>query len=310
MTCLNCSNLTDSAISTIVFPALALAMSTIGILANFFLIIIIISDRRCRTPCFVLILGSSVGSLLMACGYSLASLSRLGAWPYGDQKRIVCQFLSGFILKTVSIPYNSQATFLISIDRLLGAVSPVLYRRRGRGYVAAGLSLCAVYGMVELFVLLISRPPNEMVESCADNAVVSGRIFMQVFSISNLFFCALCVAGYLAMLLYLQVQKAKVHSLACKGGFETMTEKLLYLKQYKAVMPAAKLLLILYMLLGIAPEVFYCIASRVPEWSKPLSNAGEQLKIASALVEIISLSVRSQQFRESVARLFGRGGQQ
>lgn len=138
----------------LIFPSSAAAISIIGVFGNIFLITVIISDKKIQTPCFALIAGSAVGSLIMACGYLLSTLSRLGALPITNQQRITCQFLTGLILKTVSIPYNSQAAFLISLDRLFCTVRPIAYRQLGKRYAAIGISICAIYGIVELFVLI------------------------------------------------------------------------------------------------------------------------------------------------------------
>lgn len=272
--------------------------STFGMISSFVTILVITVSKSLHTPCFILIAGGAVGSFTVAAHFFVRGIVDilLQAGLIGFRRTgLQCLFLDG-IFGLWGIAFHSQMACFVAIDRLVSITFPMRYRHLGKRYALGILACCATITTAQEIAGFATAELHN-VKTCTEFQETLTPAFMTAYAGLNLFYCTFNVAIYAAMLICFQLRQK----------FTKDTASDTFMKQQIAVMPAIKLMTLMYSLSGILAEILISVSLALP-WNQGvffLMALGAVLKDASSVVEGTSLLARSKKFRECLKVLVG-----
>lgn len=289
---------TDSIFGPVLFSIISnVIIGLAGQIGSLLVIIVIVRSKPLRTPCFQLIAGGAIGSYMVALHYFIARLVEgLTQLKYINATRSGLECLLGFTFGLFGLPYHGVVTCLVGLDRLISLVTPIKYRTLGKRYVFYGIFTTAMLIIIQEVIGFATAALSINV-NCIYSSLPLHASFLTVFSNLNLFYCTANLVMY-AVMLFCFYKKNRQYKVGTPD-YNTFT------KNQSAAMPTVKLMILLYFICGILPEIFYNIGVQVDKSGNSIfTRSGNFLKACSSLVEFLSLSLRSEKFRDGMRLLF------
>lgn len=278
-----------------------ICVGLLGQLGNLLVIVVILTTKPLNTPCFKLIAGGAFGSFMVGLHFFIRGILKLGElhdWFPLVRTGLECLLSTG-VFGIFGIAYHALINCLVGVDRLISLLVPIKYRNFGNRYVIYTLSACALFVISqETTGFFVSPLYTKLV--CRNFPEALHPLFIGTYAALNLFYCTTSVTVYSAMLVCFQYKKQKNN----EGTIAYKT----FMKQQSAAMPTVKLMTVLYFVCGIVPEILINVALKFDlnnQWVNNQLMVGDFLKNCSSMVEIVSLTIRSNKFRSGARAVLG-----
>lgn len=264
-----------------------------GAVSNAVAICVIAFSKPLRKPCYQLIAGASFGALVISLSYVSQAVMKLrSALGYSIEECLGWQCL--LALGTASlfgVPFNAQVTCFVGLDRLVSLIAPIKYHSFGRRYVKFLLCLSAVVVLFQECVGFALSPLTKVVPCSALIEVIHSK-FYAIYGGMNFLYCLANVIVYVAVLVVFHYRRAKVHA--------TSYEYSNFMKQQTAIMPTIRLLMLLYLLFGVLPEILFNVGLKPQEgkWNASINTTVAYLKLCNCFVEVTALTLCCKKFRQ------------
>lgn len=276
-----------------------LSAGTLGIVCNIIMIVMLLSQKAFRKPCFQLIAGASIGSLVMAV-YNInsgASKLRLAlGYSVLETSGLLCMFYLG-VPSVFGLPFNAQMTWLVACDRLLSLMAPARYRTFGKRYAVFMLCCSASLVLTQVIIGFAVSPLSEIVK-CTQLIDAANRTFVSVYAAIDFYFSTAQAVTYAVVLICYLYKRRKAQ--------QGTTEYDLFMKRQAILMPIVKMLMLFYSISGILPAIFANTSVNIDRnsWiSLVLIAIVGYLKAGAVFVEFISLTVSCREFRNCLKRM-------
>lgn len=184
-------------------------------------------------------------------------------------------------------PFHCLICCCIASDRVFSLLTPMRYRQFNQKYALCMIFLCAVLVTILDAVGLTISPLFKIVV-CREFSDNLDRGFKQAFAGLMLAYFSLTVLLYLVMITCFHYRR-KISG----------NENDALFRQQAAVMPAIKVMMILYLATGVLGEALINAARSIEPSPLflPIRGFGSILKSIGCLVEIFSLMIKSSKFR-------------
>lgn len=275
-----------------------------GLIVNAISVIVILKNKKLKTPCFILIASHAVFCWFMAFGNVTNGVHFLGV-SFGvfslAQPRWSC--FAMYLCFFISVPPSSVLIFLISLDRSLGILMPKTYEKRAFSFAFLFLGITTMIGVLHACVagLTLPEPKSDSV-MCYNLFSPLNPIFVTYHTNFNLCFSLLSVVNYglvIAIVSCKNYKKAPVHAWSHTVEFSFQ------LQRQMKLLPMINALMISYCIFGVSPPLLSLILSKI-DGGRYLQRAGQYAVVLKASLTCIDFSVliaKSEEFRASLRKL-------
>lgn len=275
--------------------------SILGIISSLVTVVVIATSKALHSPCFTLIAGGGIGSLLVALHYLTRGIDKIGLelGVFGFERTgLKCLLLTG-VLGIWGIAFHAQMACLIAIDRLISVTAPLKYRQLGQRYALGMTAGCAILVTIQEVIGFFTSPNLYIPMMCTEFMDALHPLYILTYAKINLAYCVINVLSYLGMMICFRYRHKFCKDVA---AFQDT-----FMKQQLAVMPTVKLMVLLYLVTGVLAELLVNIGLMLPmdEPAFIFIMLGTILKDASSLVEGFALLVRNRKFRKCFRELLG-----